>query len=68
LKYVKLNNRSSIQNIKEVRDIKRTMKLLREIWIQVGVEKIDTHKGVSVKALLNSGATGLFADKKFVEK
>jgi len=68
LKYVKLNNRSSIQNIKEVRDIKRTMKLLREIWIQVGVEKIDTHKGVSVKVLLNSGATGLFADKKFVEK
>jgi len=68
LKYVKLNNRSSIQNIKEVKDVKRTMKLLREIWIQVGVEKIDTHKGVSVKALLNSGATGLFADKKFVEK
>jgi len=68
LKYVKLNNRSSIQNIKEVRDIKRTMKLLREIWIQVGVEKIDTHKGVSVKVLLNSGATWLFADKKFVEK
>ena len=44
------------------------MKLLREIWIQVGVEKIDTHKGVSVKVLLNSGATWLFADKKFVEK
>jgi len=32
------------------------------------VEKIDTHKGVSVKALLDSGATGLFADKKFVKK
>jgi len=44
------------------------MKLLREVWIQVGVEKIDTHEGISVKALLNSGATGLFADKKFVEK
>ena len=63
-----MDNRSSIQNIKRVRDIKRTMKLLREVWIQVGVEKIDTHEGVSVKALLNSGATGLFADKKFVEK
>jgi len=36
--------------------------------MQVGVEKIDTHKGVSVKALLDSGATGLFADKKFVKK
>jgi len=36
--------------------------------MQVGVEKIDTYKGVFVKALLNSGATGLFVDKKFVEK
>jgi len=36
--------------------------------MQVGMEKIDTHKGVSVKALLDSGATGLFADKKFVKK
>jgi len=34
----------------------------------VGAEKIDTHKGVSVKALLDSGVTGLFADKKFMEK
>ena len=34
----------------------------------MGVKKIDTHKGVSVKALLDSGTTGLFADKKFMEK
>ena len=34
----------------------------------MGVEKIDTHKGISVKALLDSGVTGLFADKKFMEK
>jgi len=36
--------------------------------MQVGVKKIDTHKEVSVKALLDSGATGLFVDKKFIEK
>jgi len=36
--------------------------------MQVGVKKINTHKGVFVKALLDSRATGLFADKKFVEK
>jgi len=36
--------------------------------MQVGMEEIDTYEGVSVKALLNSRATGLFADKKFVEK
>jgi len=68
LKYVKLDNGSSTQNIKGVRDVKRTMKLLREVWMQVGVEKIDTYKGVSIKALLNSRVIGLFVDKKFVEK
>jgi len=36
--------------------------------MQVGVEKIDTHKGVFVKALLDSRAMELFANKKFVEK
>ena len=44
------------------------MKLLREVWIQVEVEKINTYKGISVKTLLNSRAMELFADKKFVEK
>ena len=34
----------------------------------VRVEKIDTYKGVSVKALLDSKATGLFVDKKFMKK
>ena len=29
---------------------------------------MDSHKGVSVKALLDSGVTRIFADKKFVEK
>ena len=36
--------------------------------MQVEVEKIDIYEGISVKVLLNSGATGLFADKKFVKK
>ena len=34
----------------------------------MGLEKVDTHEGVTVSALLDSGATGLFMDKKFVEK
>jgi len=63
-----LDNRSSTQNIEGVKDIKRIMKLLREVWIQVEVEKINTYKGISVKTLLNSRAMELFADKKFVEK
>jgi len=68
LKCVKLNNGSSTQNIEGVRDVKRTIKPLREVWIQVGVEKIDTYKGVFVKALLNSRAMELFTNKKFVKK
>jgi len=31
------------------------------------VEKIDMHEGILVKALLDSGATGLFMSKKYTE-
>ena len=31
------------------------------------MEKIETHKGISVKALLDSGATGLFMSKKYTK-
>jgi len=34
----------------------------------IGMEKVDTHEGVIVKVLLDSGAIGMFANKKFVEK
>jgi len=36
--------------------------------MQIEVEKIDTHEGISVKALLDSGATGLFISKKYAER
>jgi len=52
----------------EERDVRRTLKPLREVWLEVGIEKLDNHKGVMVKALLDSGATGIFVDKKFVEE
>jgi len=38
-------------------------KPLREVWINVGIKKIDTHKERTVKALLNSKATELFMSK-----
>jgi len=34
----------------------------------VGLEKLDTYEGVIVKALLDSGATGIFMDKEFAEE
>ena len=34
----------------------------------MGLEKLENHKGVAVRALLDSGATGLFMDMTFVQE
>ena len=52
----------------EGRVVRRTMRPLRAVWMKVGLEKVDTHEGVTVDALLDSGATGLFMNKEFMEK
>ena len=44
------------------------LQLLREVWINMELEKLENHEGVVVKALLNSRATGLFIDMKFVKE
>jgi len=44
-------------------EVRRTFKILREVWLNIGVEKIDTHEGIMIKALLDSGATGMFIDR-----
>jgi len=36
--------------------------------MDIGIEKLENHKGVMAKALLDSGMTGMFVDRKFVEK
>jgi len=36
--------------------------------MMIGMKKVDTYEGIMVKALLDSGATGMFVDRKFVEK
>ena len=46
------------------KEVRRTFKMLREVWLNIGVEKIDTHEGVMIKALLDSGATGMFMDRQ----
>ena len=50
------------------REVRRTFKILREVWLNVGIEKIDTYKGVIVKVLLDSGATGMFMDRRTATK
>jgi len=50
------------------REVRQTFKMLREVWLNIGVEKLDTHKGVTVKALLDSGTMGMFIDKRTAAK
>jgi len=38
------------------------------MWMKVGLEKLESHEGVAVKALLNSRATGLFMDTTFARE
>jgi len=42
--------------------------MLREMWMNIGVEKLDTHKGITIKVLLDSGATGMFIDKQMAAR
>jgi len=63
---VVLNNTAKKED--RQRDVRRTFKMLREVWLNIGVEKVDIHEGVTVKALLDSGVTGMFIDKKMAAK
>jgi len=60
-------NRKAVQK-GEAREVRRTFKPLREVWMTVGIEKVDTHKGRTVRALLDSGATGLFMSRNLAQK
>ena len=53
---------------KRQREVRRTLRGLQEVWMQIGIEKIDTHEGILVKVLLDSGATGLFMSKRCAER
>jgi len=50
------------------REVRWILKPLREVWLNIGLERVDTYEGVLVKALLDSGATGLFMSKKLAER
>jgi len=38
--------------------------MLREMWLNIGVKKIDTYESVIIKVLLDSSATGMFMDRQ----
>ena len=65
----KLGNKSKFTNTTErVRDIQHTLRPLRKVWMRVGLEKLESHEGIAVKALLDSGATSLFMDTTFARE
>jgi len=41
---------------------------LREVTVKIGLERIDTQEGITVEALLDSGATGLVMSLEFARK
>ena len=41
---------------------------LREVTVKIGLERIDMQEGITVEALLDSGATGLVMSSKFARK
>jgi len=42
--------------------------ILREVMVKIGLEKIDTQKGVMVEALLDSKVMGLVISLEFARK
>ena len=43
-------------------------RILREVTVKIGLERIDTQKGVTVEALLDSGVTELVMSSEFARK
>ena len=43
-------------------------KMLREITVKIGLERIDTQERIMVEVLLDSGATGLVMSSEFARK
>ena len=48
------NKLMSTNTTERVRDIRYTLWPLREVWLKVGLEKLESYEGVAVKALLDS--------------
>ena len=60
-------NQKAVQK-REAREVRQKFKPLREVWMSVGIKKIDTHKGRTVKTLLDNGATEMFMSKSLAQK
>ena len=50
------------------REVHRTFKMLKEMWLGIRIKRTNTHKGITIKALLDSGAIGMFMNRKTMAK
>ena len=41
---------------------------MREVTVKIGLERLDTHEGITVEALLDSGAMELVMSSEFARK
>jgi len=53
---------------KKVKVRKMKGRMLREVTVKMRLERIDTQEGITVEALLDSGATGLVMSSEFAKK
>ena len=60
-------NQKAVQK-EEAREVRRTFKPLREVWMNVGIEKVDMHEGRIIRVLLDSRAMDLFMSKGLAQK
>ena len=42
--------------------------MLREMWLNIRAEKLDMHKGITIKALLDSSATVMLINRKMATR
>ena len=42
--------------------------MLKEVMVKIGLERIDTQKGITVEVLLDSRVTGLVISSEFIRK
>jgi len=50
------------------KEVRRTFNMLREVWMNIGMEKIDIYEGIMIKALLDSGAERMFMDRQMTAR
>ena len=60
--------KSTVKGKDKQRDIRKIFKILRKVWLNIKVKKIDMYEGIIVQVLLDSDVTEMFMNKKIVVK